>query len=288
MSLDAYEPGSVMKPIIISKAIDVGILDANTTINCENGRWAFGGSVLTDHEPYGVLTVAEVIKFSSNIGTAKIGVKLGDKNVYNILKLFGLTSKTGFPDTRKTGASLQNYKKWSKMKVTRVVIGQGVSVTPLQLVRAYCALANKGILPELRLLDRIKHGEKIVKVKPSVKRIVLKHPESAEKITNIMKLVTQEGGTATKAAVDGYYLAGKTGTAQKAINGRYSNSKFCATFVGFIPADNPKFVLLVMADEPHNGHYGGSVAGPTFKAIADETLRYYSIRPDYYMEDEVK
>ena len=184
---------------------------------------------------------------------------------------------------------MPHYSIWYPIKTTRACIGQGINASPLQLVRAYCALANKGVLPTLRLVDRIENPNTGVVKQVSSQRpkYLYKRSGTHKKMIDMMKLVTQQGGTAENVAIDGYYVAGKTGTSQKYITNKgYSDTKFFATFIGIVPADKPKFVLLVVADEPKKNHYGGTVSGPTFKSISEKTLKYYNVKPDYFRADK--
>ena len=231
----------------------------------------------------GNLTVSEIIQHSSNIGTAKIALVMGEKTLDEVLRSFGLGARTGIPLKPETVGIFRPRKQWDTLSITRFPIGQGLAVSPLQLVRSYCILANGGHPVKLRLVDRIENPatgieQKIPLEKPDS---IFKNPSTHGKIVDMMKKVTGEGGTARQAAVRGYYVAGKTGTAQKFMNGAYSKSKYIANFVGFVPADKPRFVLLVTADEPKGGYYGGSVAGPTFRTIAERTLKYLNVKPDY-------
>ncbi len=279
---DTFEPGSTMKPFTIASAMDWGVVTPSTSYFCEKGRWLYCGKILRDSHPLETLTVSQIIQKSSNIGTAKIALDLGDKRVHDNLRAFGFGERTGVPLNPETAGIFRPLKKWDGLSITRFTIGQGIAVSPLQLVRGYCALANGGHPLKLRLVDRIENASTgIVRKMPSEEApCVYKNPETAKKIVEMMKLVTQEGGTATTAAVKGYRVAGKTGTSQKCVNGVYSNSQFFATFVGFVPADKPEFVLMVTADEPKNAHYGGTVAGPFFSAIAERTLKYMDIPPE--------
>ncbi|MDD5599669.1 MAG: penicillin-binding transpeptidase domain-containing protein, partial [Victivallaceae bacterium] len=172
--------------------------------------------------------------------------------------------------------------QWDSLSITRFPIGQGLSCSPLQLVRAYCALANRGQLPKLRLIDRIRDPGKNKSIKMwTAKPVDIYHNPNTWKIMiDMMALVTREGGTATQAAIPGYDVAGKTGTSQKFLDGAYSHSKYFATFIGFVPAYKPAFVLLVTADEPKGATYGGTVSAPTFRRIAERTLIYMNIKPD--------
>jgi len=281
-SEDIFDPGSTMKPIAISGAIDAGIVKPYTRIDCEKGAWRYGGRVLHDSHPLDILTVSEIVQQSSNIGTAKIALKMGKKLLNKTLRSFGFGSRTGIQLKVETRGLFTKLEEWDKLSITRFPIGQGISCSPLQLVRAYCGLANHGKVPKLRLIDRIKNPEKDHPVKmwaPKAKQ-VFKNPTTWKTMIDMMVLVTQEGGTAKRAAIPGYHVAGKTGTSQKFINGEYSHSQYFATFIGFIPAYKPAFVLLVTADEPKGAIYGGTVSAPTFKNIAQRTLQYLDIKPN--------
>lgn len=285
---DTFEPGSTMKPFAIAGALDCGVVSPGMTFYCEKGHWFYGGKILRDSHPLETLTVSQIIQKSSNIGTAKIAVMLGDKRLYDTLRSFGFGERTGVPLNPETSGIFRPLKKWDTLSITRFPIGQGIAVSPLQLVRGYCMLANGGYPVKLRLVDRLENpATGIVRKMPfddEEKVSIFKSKDTHRKIVEMMKLVTEERGTATTAAVKGFHVAGKTGTSQKWINGGYSYSQFFATFVGFVPADKPQFVLLVTADEPKNCHYGGTVSGPYFKSIAERTLRYLDISPDFIPE----
>ncbi len=280
---DVYDPGSTMKCISIAGALDYGVVTPGTVVDCENGQWIYWKRPLRDAgHAFGDLKVFEIVQKSSNIGTAKIALALGKPRLYQIFRRFGFGETTGLGLSNESRGILRKPKDWDGLSITRFPIGQGISVTPLQMVQAYCAIANKGRMMQLYLTDRtIDSVSGAIKLtKPSVKRFVVRE-KAANQITSAMTLVTKEGGTATKAAVSGYDVAGKTGTSQKLVNGSYTgHGKYIASFIGFVPADNPAFVLLVIADEPSKkSHYGGTVAGPTFRRIADRTLRYLNVPP---------
>lgn len=282
---DIFEPGSIMKPVAVAGALDYGMTTPNERFDCEEGYWVYGGKPLRDsHRPETrTLTVSQIVETSSNIGTAKICLKMGDQRLFRTLRKFGFGSLTGVPLKPETKGLFRTLNNWDTLSITRFPIGQGIGASPLQLVRAYCALADKGRLRKLRLVDRVENAELGVTIKNPYEKpaYIYRRPETHREIIEMMKLVTQEHGTAKKAAIKGYYVAGKTGTSQKYIKGEgYSHSKFFASFIGFVPADKPAFVLLVTADEPHGNYYGGTVAAPTFKSIAERTLRYLNIKPD--------
>lgn len=271
-----FEPGSIMKAISIAGALDAGIVTLDTAIDCESGKWMYAGHELRDSgHRYDTLEVRNIVQKSSNIGTAKIAVMLGDMRLDKVLTDFGVRQTTGIELEKESSGICRSLDKWDELSTSRFAIGQGFLVTPLQMVRAYCGLANGGMMPQLHLADHIKASGtgtvRPVAVAPA--RQVLK-PEAVALITSAMKLVTQEGGTGPKAAVAGYEVAGMTGTAQKVVNGEYSATQYVASFIGYVPADKPAFVLLVTVDEPtKDGYYGGIVAAPAFSRIATQVLK---------------
>lgn len=296
--IQGFEPGSVMKSIAIAGALDYGVVTLNDIYDCEDGYWVYCRRPLRDsgHE-YGLLRVWEIIQKSSNIGTAKIALDMGEGRLYQTLSRFGFGEPTGVwsretwiddstsPTAREASGIFRPLPEWDGLSITRFPIGQGILVTPMQLTQAYCALANNGLMMQLHLIGRTL-GKEVGDFRifhPTPRRRSAR-PEAIRAVIEAMKLVTMEGGTAPKAAVEGYEVAGKTGTAQKYVyeNGRgyYSHSKFVASFIGFVPADDPAFVLLIAADEPsRGGHYGGTIAAPSFSRIAEKTLRYLQVAP---------
>ena len=279
---DVYDPGSTMKCIAVAGAIDYGVVDLETEFDCESGLWYYCRTPLHDSHGHGILNVSDIIRKSSNIGTAKIGVAMGKDRLFQTLRRFGFGKPTGIGFDDESSGLLNRPAKWDGLSITRFPIGQGVSVTPLQMTQAYCALANNGEMPQLHLIDRmIGSDAKVEAVVPRPNRLVLRG-NTASKIVSAMVRVTQPGGTGPRAAVPGHSVAGKTGTSQKLVNGSYSgHGKFIASFVGFAPARDPAFVLLVMADSPSTGtYYGGLVAAPTFSRIAEQTLRYLAVPSD--------
>jgi cell division protein FtsI/penicillin-binding protein 2 len=282
ISADTFDPGSTMKPIAISGAIDAGIVSPYTKFDCEKGAWFYGGRILHDSHPLDILTVREIVQKSSNVGTAKIALQMGKERLDKTLRSFGFGSRTGIQLNTETRGLFRKLSQWDTLSITRFPIGQGISCSPLQLVRAYCGLANHGKIPKLKLIDRIRNPEKknAIKMWTEPPKQIFQNPATWKTMIDMMVLVTQEGGTARKAAIPGYLVAGKTGTSQKFINGAYSHSKYFASFIGFAPAYNPAFVLLVTADEPKGASYGGTVSAPTFRNIAERTLLYMNIKPD--------
>lgn len=283
-----YEPGSVMKCVSVAGAIDFNAVTLDDVFYCENGCWIFCNRSLTDAgHHFKDLHVWEIIQKSSNIGVAKIALEMGESKTYQTLRRFGFGSPTDIGLPNEAAGILRKpwlppgKGGWDGLSISRFPIGQGILVTPLQMIQAYCSLANGGKMMQLHVIDRIvgaTTGEETI-FEPKIKNWTVR-PHAAAEITKAMKTVTLDGGTGTKAAVEGYSVAGKTGTAQKFANGTYKNGKYVASFIGFVPADNPAFVLYIVADEPtEGGHYGGTIAGPTFSRIAEKTLRYLQIPP---------
>jgi cell division protein FtsI/penicillin-binding protein 2 len=271
-----------MKPLIIAKAIDLGIVKPDTVFDC-HGPWFYGGKTLKDHRPMGLLTVSEIIRQSSNIGTAKITIEMGKDNLYKLLVTYGFGQESGLPFHPEAKGILRKYDKWDALSITRFPIGQGILTTPLQIISAYTTLANSGERMKLRIIDRIEDTETEYAYNFPIKsagRIF--GPKAAKEIVEMMREST------TKAKIPGYQIAGKSGTAQKWINGEYSHSKYVGSFVGFAPADEPAFLLIVSVDEPKGAYYGATVAAPHFSNIAKKTLRYMDILPSYEVDTAKK
>ncbi|OPZ31214.1 MAG: Penicillin-binding protein 2 [Lentisphaerae bacterium ADurb.BinA184] len=280
---EGFEPGSVMKAMSIAGALDFGVVRLDDTFDCEDGLWVYRGKTLRDSgHKYGVLSVWDIVQKSSNIGTAKIAVeRMGENRLYQTLKRFGFGQPTGIGFADEAPGIFRPYLRWDGLSLSRFPIGQGILVTPLQLVQAYCALANGGQMMQLHVIDRVVDPKTgiVEKTEPKVRRTACR-PEAARQMVQALKRVTLPEGTAPRAAIPGYEVAGKTGTAQKFKDGTYDNGLYVASFVGFTPADNPAFVLLVVADEPtENGYYGGTIAAPVFGRIAAKTLRYLQVAP---------
>ncbi|MBE6366815.1 MAG: penicillin-binding protein 2 [Lentisphaerae bacterium] len=284
---DAYEPGSIMKPLTVAGAMDYGLVTPDSKVDCENKIWFFRGKSLTDSHAYGMQDVTGVIRKSSNIGTAKIAIAMGEQRLYRTLRKFGIGSRTGIALKPESRGNLRPPSKWDGLSISRFGIGYGVSVTSVQMLRAYCALANRGKLPQLRILDRVEDPQsgKVEYNRNKPMRNIYMRPDTGEKIVNMMVTVTEKGGTAVKAAIPGYRVAGKTGTSRKWKNGGYHGDYF-ASFAGFVPAEKPAFVLVLTFDAPKGSIYGGSVAAPTWKAIAERTLKYMNVPPTVPVEEK--
>jgi cell division protein FtsI (penicillin-binding protein 3) len=281
--VDRFEPGSTVKPFTMAAALAAGSVKPNQSINCENGVTRMGGRLLHDAHPYEWLTPTQILAYSSNIGTAKIAQDLGKKDLYRGFRRFGFGEPTGLGVPGETAGILRHYRRWYEIDTAAVSFGQGMSVTNVQLATAMSAIANGGRLMQPMLVRRMSdgHGATIEENKPRVRRQVVPR-RVAKLVGQMLTAVTEPGGTAIEAAVDGYLVAGKTGTAQKAdyIRGGYAKDKWLASFIGFAPADRPSVVISVVIDEPVIAHYGGTVAGPVFRRIAEVTLRHMGIAPE--------
>ena len=268
---DQFEPGSTMKPFAIAKAIDMGIVQPMTTIQTAPGKLTIGDRTIGDTHNYGLLTVAEVVAKSSNIGTAKIALEINSNTLYDMYSElgFGRAPNIGFPGA--TSGRLRPGKTWRPVEHATISYGHGVSVSLMQLVRAYTAIARNGDVIDLTLFKR-NPGEVI-------KGTQVYKPETAREMRAMMMDTVRRGGTASNVKVPGYTVAGKTGTAMKPKNGVYTRD-VVADFVGIVPATNPRFIIAVMVDEPKIGRFGGRVAAPVFNEIAEGALRTLLVSPD--------
>ncbi|MEJ2730838.1 MAG: penicillin-binding protein 2 [Deltaproteobacteria bacterium] len=278
---DPFEPGSTMKIFSAAAALESSNVKAHDIFFCENGAYKIGRNVVHDIKKHGWLSLQQIIKYSSNIGAVKISEKVGPKRLYTMFHKFGFGSKTGIDSPGETAGSLANYKNWTSVDTASIAFGYGVSVSAIQLVTAASAIANDGILMKPYLVQAItdQSGGPLKQFQPQAVRRVLSE-KTARTVKTIMKTVTTKGGTGVNAALDGYRVCGKTGTARKLDkNGTYSHDRHIASFVGFTPADDPRLTILVVIDEPQGKYYGGTVAAPVFRRIAGETLNYLNIPP---------
>jgi cell division protein FtsI (penicillin-binding protein 3) len=271
---NCYEPGSTLKVLLAAAALDTSTVRPEERIFCEYGHYPVGSHVIHDHHPYGTLTFAEVLQHSSNIGAAKVGERLGKKIYHKYLRDFGLGQKTGVDLPMESPGILGAVDDWARINLVTASFGQGVAVTPLQLACAYAALANGGTLMKPYLVRALidADGKAVKAHSPTPVRQVVR-PETAKLLVQLLEKVVEKEGTGRRAAIEGVRIAGKTGTSQK-INGvgGYSARGRIASFVGIVPADQPRFVILVAIDEPKTAVYGGEVAAPVFQAIARQAL----------------
>ncbi len=278
---DVVEPGSTFKIVVVSGALNNNVIKLTDQFDCERGHFAFAGHVLHDHEPFGILTTEGIITKSSNIGAAKIGIKLGEQSLYDYAWHYGFGQRTGIPLPGEARGFLYPVKDWSKVSIAQIPMGHGVAVTRLQMIMAMAAIANHGWLMSPMIVSHLQEhdGNLVQQYAPQRVRQVVTENTCREMIEALKTVVTKDG-TAEGAAMKNYVVAGKTGTAQKAENGAYVPGKFISSFIGFFPADDPQICISVVMDEPKEGYYGGKVCGPVFKDIADRCASYLNIPPD--------
>jgi len=285
--IDMMEPGSTFKIVTAAAAINEKKVRLDSMIFCENGVWNYGGRPLHDHghKGYGDLSVQDILVHSSNIGAAKLACLLGEMKFYEYIRQFGFGDRTGVELPGEIGGVIHPPRSWSKISITRIPMGQEVGVTPLQMVIAMSAIANGGKLVQPRIVKSIidDQGKTISSLKATVVRQVVS-PETAAQIAYALRGVVSKRGTAAEAAVPGYVISGKTGTAQKAApGGGYEKDKYVVSFSGFLPSENPAFVGLVVLDDAHTKepylNYGGTVAGPIFSRVAEQAARYLDLEP---------
>ena len=274
---DLFEPGSVFKGITLASILENKVFPLTEKFDCERGSWAVAGKVLHDVHGSGVLTFREVIERSSNIGTVKGALRLGGQKLYETIRRFGFGDKTGIGLPGEISGVVPHPKSWSRSSIINIPIGQGVAVTPIQLVTAFGAIANDGLVMKPRIVSTIddSEGRVIQNFEPEETRRVLSK-ETALQVRSVLEGAVSRG-TGKKAAVPGFKAAGKTGTAQKIVNGHYSHDKFFASFVGFVPYDEPRLVICISIDEPHPVIFGGEVAAPAFSRLAGSILAYWQI-----------
>jgi len=276
---DAYEPGSTMKAIIAAAALEERVMRPETMVFGEHGRMPVANTVIHDHEKLGWVSFAQVIQKSSNIGAAKAGMALGDQRLYQYLQAFGFGQRTDIDLPGEAGGLLKSPRDWDRRSVASISMGQEIGVTPIQMASAIAAIANGGVLMKPYLVSEIRdtHGRVLKQTLPQVKRRVVS-PETARTVTTILEGVVTDG-TGGKAAIPGFRVAGKTGTAQKIDprTGTYSASQFVGSFVGYAPADNPRLAMIVVIDEPHGEAWGGTVAAPVFNRVGEQVLNYLGV-----------
>jgi cell division protein FtsI (penicillin-binding protein 3) len=268
---DTFEPGSTLKPITAAAAIEAGLFTPDTKIQTAPGIMNIGRRTIHDAHAHGVLTVSEVIQKSSNIGSAKMALAMDSQYFWSVFNQMGLGAKTriGFPG--EASGRLRDFKTWKPIEQATMSYGHGISLTLLQLARAYTVFANHGVLMPVSLMK--------TKDAPVGSRVFSE--KTANAIKDMLELVVLPGGTALRAQVAGYRVAGKTGTTHKLGPQGYEKSKYVGSFVGFAPASNPRLIMAVMIDEPESGqYYGGTVAAPVFSAVMTDALRMLSIPQD--------
>jgi len=278
---DAFEPGSVFKIFLAASALEAEKIEPNNVVYCENGIFQIGRRTIRDTHQHGWLTLGDIIRISSNIGAAKIGLSLGRERFSQAVKDFGFGSRTGIQLPGEAGGFVPPLKRWTELTTANISFGQGILTTPLQLITAVTCLANKGIWREPRILKGVMNedGDIVEASAPGPLRRVVSEA-TCETLTGMMEMVVKDG-TGTAASIPGYRVAGKTGTAQKVdpVTRHYSQDLFCSSFIGFFPANSPRVAILVTIDEPKGEHLAGVVAAPVFREIAKSVIRYWNIPP---------
>lgn len=283
--IDMMEPGSTFKIVTAAAALNEKKVQPETYIFCENGLWNYGGRPLHDHHGYGSMSVQDVLIKSSNIGVAKLALTLGEQKFYEYIRRFGFGERTGIELPGEIPGVIRPPQSWSKISITRIPMGHEVGVTPLQMTVAMAAIANGGKLVTPRIVKAVTrpNGERITSSEPTPLRRVVS-AETAAQVSAALRGVVSERGTAKGAAVAGFAICGKTGTAQKVDpDGGYAQGKYVVSFSGYMPAEDPKFVALVVLDDAKTSatelNYGGTIAAPIFARIAEKAAQYLNLEP---------
>ena len=277
---DVAEPGSTFKIVVCSGALNEGIVSLRDQFDCENGAFMYAGRVLHDAHPYGVLSVEEILFHSSNIGAAKVGLRMGPSKLYEYIRRYGFGHKTDIALPGEVSGIAHPLARWSGLSITRIPMGHEIAVTPLQMLMALNAIANGGTLMKPMIVKSVddQDGKPVFQYQPQQVGQVIT-PRAALLMTTALRKVVTPEGTAPQAAVQNYDVAGKTGTAQKIENGQYVR-KYYSSFIGYFPAADPEISILVSLDDPSDGaYYGGSVAGPVFRAVAEKVAQYLGLEP---------
>lgn len=286
--LDAYEPGSTFKLVTFSAVLDQKLGDPSETIDCRVDTLRLAGKTYREAKnSFGLLTFNEVLAKSSNVGTIKLGLRLGNEKLYEYIKRFGFGQKTGVDLPGEQVGSLRPVSQWSKISIGALSIGQELNATPIQTARALSVIANGGNLIVPRVVRHIltPEGEEVFKPKPVLEKIL--DSETASQVKQAM-IITMEQGTGKNGRPNGYSSAGKTGTAQKFIDGRYSETRYLASFAGFAPADRPALAAVVLINEPKGAYFGGKVAAPVFRQIMERSLIHLQVPRDQPMGNNTK
>ena len=279
---DSFEPGSTFKTILAAAALEEGVVGKEDLFYCEMGKYFYAGKLIHDTHPYAWLPFYKILQVSSNIGFTKVAEKLKKERYFKYIEKFGFGKVTGIDMPGEVPGLLRNAGSWSAIDLATHAFGQGISATPLQMAMAYAAVANGGFLMRPYIVHRVvgPSGEVLLENQPHVVRRVISE-KTSRLLASMLKEVTNEGGTGVMANLEGFEVAGKTGTAQKAdlAHGGYAARKRVASFIGFVPADDPRLVVLVLVDEPEVNVYGGVVAAPVFRNIARGALRHLAVAP---------
>jgi cell division protein FtsI (penicillin-binding protein 3) len=280
---DSFEPGSTFKTILAAAALEEQVVGKDDLFYCEMGKYHYAGKIIHDTHPNGWLSFSKILQVSSNIGFTKVAEKLKKERYFKYIEKFGFGKVTGLDVPGEVPGLLRHAENWSAIDLATHAFGQGISTTPMQMVMAYAAVANGGFLMKPFVTRKVvsPNGEVLLENQPHVVRRVISE-KTAKLLASMLRDVTAEGGTGTMANIEGFEVAGKTGTAQKAdpAHGGYSSKKRVGSFVGFVPANDPRLVALVLIDEPEVNVYGGVVAAPVFRNIAQDALRRLAVAPE--------
>jgi cell division protein FtsI (penicillin-binding protein 3) len=278
---DCFDPGSTFKPFLVAAAIEEGVVKEEDRFNCENGAYRVANATFheANRKRHGVLTVREILKYSSNIGSVKISEKLGREKFHRYIKDFGFGQKTNIEMPGEISGLLRPWQNWTQVDTSTVAFGQGISVTAIQLVSALSAIANDGVLMQPHIVKKFVdvNGETVREFAPTAVRRVIS-ADTARRITTMLtNVVGEQGGTGKNAALVNVDVAGKTGTAQKFdfAQKRFSSERVRTSFMGFFPAEAPRFVMLISIDEPQLHKWGGEAAAPVFKSISQQIIRCF-------------
>ena len=275
-----YEPGSIFKIVTVAAALEEGITRPQEVIDCQMGAIVISGHRIRDHKPFGLLTVAQVVAKSSDVGAIKLGLRLGAPKFHDYIRAFGFGQPTGIELPGESRGLLRRVEAWTPASVGSISMGQEVGVTSVQMTSALSAIANGGLLYPPRIVRELRKGNEVIPAEVRQPTRVI-NPETAATMRMMLEGVVSEG-TGTRARLDGYTAAGKTGTAQKIdpATGRYSLTQHIASFVGFAPLNNPAVTILVSLDSPKGRYHGGDIAAPVFKRVAEQVLAYLDVPHD--------
>ncbi|MEM1438944.1 MAG: penicillin-binding transpeptidase domain-containing protein [Pseudomonadota bacterium] len=269
--LDNHEPGSAIKPLIVAAALSTGVADANAIIDTSPGKIQVGAKSIEDKNNLGPINLATILSRSSNVGMTKVALRMEPEQMWRVLDRFGFGQPTGGGFLAESSGLLSHHSYWRDISQATISYGYGLTVTPLQLARAYAALGNDGVLPQISLLAN----------PPREAGVRVVDAEVADAVLGMMEQVVGPGGTARKAAIPGYRVAGKTGTSKKSAVGGYADDRYLSVFAGLVPVSEPRFAAVVVLDEPSgDAYYGGDVAAPVFSVVMREALRLFAVAPD--------
>lgn len=278
---DAYEPGSIFKTILLSAAIEEGVARPSELVDCQMGSIVVAGRLIHDHKAYGLLSVEQILAFSSDVGSIKVALRLGAPKYYEYIRSFGFGQPTGIKLPGENRGLLRPVDDWTATSIGYTAIGQELSVTPVQMISAESAIANGGLLRSPQVIRKVvRGGEVMLQGQPDPRRVI--DERTAATMREMMEQVILQGTGKGFAQPLGYTAAGKTGTAQKIdpATGRYAKRAYEDSFIGFAPLNNPVVTILVNLDSPENGQEGGPTAGPIFKEVAEQTLAYLNVPHD--------